>query len=366
MSLFLDALSKRYGDVRAVDGVTLSLADGETLALLGPSGCGKSTLLRLTAGLEPPDAGRVVLDGQDVTHLPPQRRRFGMVFQDYALFPHLDVERNVAFGLVERRRPPEERRRRTAELLDLVGLTGLERRRVTELSGGQQQRVALARALAPDPSVLLLDEPLSNLDEALRAALKEELREILGQLDTHAIYVTHDQTEAFTIADRVAVMREGRVVQVGTREELLERPASVWLARFLGHENVFEAGVARRAQASLGVSDAARARPVLLRVDKTRLRVDTARTRDDGAPTAIDEARSSGTGAPSATAAAVAVTLREARRTGVSWRLDLDVPAWQTTVVWEGFERELPGPPDVGVRWTLLVPEDAWHDLEAP
>src|SRR5690606_12144334 len=227
MSLFLDALSKRYGDVRAVDGVTLSLADGETLALLGPSGCGKSTLLRLTAGLEPPDAGRVVLDGQDVTHLPPQRRRFGMVFQDYALFPHLDVERNVAFGLVERRRPPEERRRRTAELLDLVGLTGLERRRVTELSGGQQQRVALARALAPDPSVLLLDEPLSNLDEALRPALKEGLREILGQLGTHAVYVTHDQTEAFTIADRVGVMREGRVVQVGTREELLERPASV-------------------------------------------------------------------------------------------------------------------------------------------
>jgi ABC-type Fe3+/spermidine/putrescine transport system ATPase subunit len=349
MSLFLDALSKHYGEVRAVDGVTLSLTDGETLALLGPSGCGKSTLLRLTAGLEPPDAGRVVLDGQDVTRVPPQRRRFGMVFQDYALFPHLDVERNVAFGLVERRRPPEERKSRTAELLDLVGLAGLERRRVTELSGGQQQRVALARALAPDPSVLLLDEPLSNLDEALRAALKEELREILGQLDTHAIYVTHDQTEAFTIADRVAVMREGRVVQVGTREELLERPASVWLARFLGHENVFEAEVAGRAQVSSGVSsgvsEGARARPVLLRVDKTRL---------------------GGGDAPVATAAAVAVTLREARRTGVSWRLDFDVPAWRTSVVWEGFERELPGPPDVGARWTLMVPEDAWHDLEAP
>ncbi|MFO7544888.1 MAG: ABC transporter ATP-binding protein [Trueperaceae bacterium] len=345
MSLILEALSKRYGDVRAVDGVTLSLADGETLALLGPSGCGKSTLLRLTAGLEPPDAGRVVLDGQDVTNVPPQRRRFGMVFQDYALFPHLDVERNVAFGLVERRRPPEERRRRTAALLDLVGLAGLERRRVTELSGGQQQRVALARALAPDPSVLLLDEPLSNLDEALRATLKEELREILGELDTHAIYVTHDQTEAFTIADRVAVMRQGSIVQVGTREELLERPASVWLARFLGHENVFDEAVARRAQGSLGSHADARAGPVLLRVDRTRLHAD---------------------GEPEPAQAAVAVTLREARRTGVAWRLDLDVPAWQTSIVWEGFERELPGPPDVGARWTLLVPEDAWHGLEAP
>lgn len=355
MSLFLDALSKRYGDVRAVDGVTLSLADGETLALLGPSGCGKSTLLRLTAGLEPPDAGRVVLDGLDVTDVPPQRRRFGMVFQDYALFPHLDVERNVAFGLVERRSPLEERKRRTDELLNLVGLAGLEHRRVTELSGGQQQRVALARALAPDPSVLLLDEPLSNLDEALRAALKEELREILGQLDTHAIYVTHDQTEAFTIADRVAVMREGSIVQVGTREELLERPAGVWLARFLGHENVFDTEVAGRAKVFPGGPDGSQARPVLLRVDKTRLRGD-----DAFATTAAT------TAATASTSVTVAVTLREARRTGVAWRLELDVPEWQTSIVWEGFERELPGPPDVGARWTLMVPQDAWHALEAP
>lgn len=369
MSLLLDALSKRYGDVRAVDDVTLALADGETLALLGPSGCGKSTLLRLAAGLEAADGGRVVLDGVDVTDQPPQRRRFGMVFQDYALFPHLDVGRNVGFGLVEQRQVPEARRRRVAELLAMVGLPGLERRRVTELSGGQQQRVALARALAPRPSVLLLDEPLSNLDEALRTSLKEELRDILGGLETHAIYVTHDQTEAFTIADRVAVMRAGRIVQVGTREDLLERPASVWLARFLGHANVYETSLATRFAHGPEPISAPAAAAWLLRADRTRLRPRRPHASAVGheppasrraGPVADDHALSSeGT-------ALVGVTIVEARRTGIAWRLRLAVDAWGADVVWEGFERELPGPPVVGAAWALRVTADAWHPLEAP
>ena len=206
---------------------------------MGPSGCGKSTLLRLVAGLEPPTRGRIFLGDRDITALPPQRRGFGMVFQDYALFPHLNVERNIAFGLVEAQWTKEARRARVGELLELVGLEGLEKRRVFELSGGQQQRVALARSLAPRPALLLLDEPLSNLDAALRDELKRELEQILGALEVSALFVTHDQSEAFTVADRVAVMRSGRLEQVDTPTTLFAAPASVWVAHFLGHTNVF-------------------------------------------------------------------------------------------------------------------------------
>lgn len=337
MSLRLDELRKHYGGTRAVDGVSLTLGERETLALLGPSGCGKSTLLRLVAGLEPPDAGRVLLDERDITHEPPQRRRFGVVFQDYALFPHLDVARNVAFGLVELRRPAEERRRRVGELLELVGLAGFERRRVQQLSGGQQQRVALARALAPRPEVLLLDEPLSNLDQTLRESLKEELRSLLSSLPVRAVYVTHDQSEAFTIARRVAIMRAGRLTQVGDRASVLERPRSAWLARFLGHRNVFEAAQLAH------VPHAPRASRALLRADLVRL--GEAGTHDgDGVRTVA--------------------TVTSVRRTGLAWQLTLELPAWQLTVHWEGYPRELPDTPRAGVAWELTAPPAAWVELE--
>jgi len=346
MSLRLNELRKHYGATRAVDGVTLELGARETLALLGPSGCGKSTLLRLVAGLEPPDAGRIVLDDEDITALPPQRRRFGMVFQDYALFPHLNVERNVAFGLVELRWSKPDQHARVAELLELVGLTGLEGRRVQQLSGGQQQRVALARALAPRPEVLLLDEPLSNLDQSLREALKDELRNLLARLPVRAIYVTHDQSEAFAVAGRVAIMRDGRITQVGTREEVLERPRSAWSARFLGHRNLFDAAaLAAVPDAPTGDGD-----PVLLRADMVTLLP----------PDAPDPAG----GGAGAEAAVTDATVRRTRRDGLRWQLELDVPAWSLALAWEGFARELHEPPREGAGLRVRVPRAAWVRLE--
>lgn len=240
MSLRLEGLYKHYGLTRAVDGVSLELNPGETLALLGPSGCGKSTLLRLIAGLEQPDDGKIFLNNRDITSRSPQKRGFGMVFQDYALFPHLNVEKNIAFGLAEQGWTKDRQRRRADDLLKQVGLAGFQKRRPYELSGGQQQRVALARALAPEPSLLLLDEPLSNLDLSLRDELKAQLKEILDKLEVSAIYVTHDQGEAFTLAERVAVMRAGKLVQTDVPEALYAKPASLWVARFLGHSNLFD------------------------------------------------------------------------------------------------------------------------------
>lgn len=342
MSLRLSELRKHYGATRAVDGVTFELADRETLALLGPSGCGKSTLLRLVAGLESPDAGHIALDGQDITALPPQRRRFGMVFQDYALFPHLNVARNVAFGLVELGWTRQEQDARVAELLELVNLEGLEDRRVQQLSGGQQQRVALARALAPRPDVLLLDEPLSNLDQTLREALKEELHGLLSSLPVRAIYVTHDQSEAFAIARRVAIMRDGHITQIGTREEVLERPASGWLARFLGHRNLFDGAALQH------VPGAPRADTVLLRGDMVMLRP-------------IGREGEAATGA-----ATTSGTVRRARRDGLRWQLELELPAWSLAVVWEGFARELQGAPAEGAELQVQVPHAAWVPLEEP
>ncbi len=348
MGLRVERLSKSYGPVRAVADVTLAVPPGSTLALLGPSGCGKSTLLRLVAGLEPPDAGRVLLGGEDVTRVPTQRRDLGMVFQDFALFPHLSVADNVAFGLVERRWAPAERRRRVEEMLELVGLAGLGRRRVTELSGGQQQRVALARALAPRPALLLLDEPLSNLDEALRAELRAEVARLLGVLGTEAVYVTHDQVEAFAVADSVAVMRAGRIVQSGRAQELLAAPADAWTARFLGHENVWEGDEAARVARSAGLPHGPSAGGgLLLRTEEVCL-----------APAGGGDA---GADAPGG-ASARAVT-REARREGLAWRLVLSVPAWGTDVVWRGHGRELGGEPAAGREYDLVVPPAAWSVL---
>ncbi|HLV11859.1 MAG TPA: ABC transporter ATP-binding protein [Trueperaceae bacterium] len=354
MGLSVERLSKSYGTVRAVADVTLGVPPDSTLALLGPSGCGKSTLLKLVAGLERPDEGRVLVSGRDVTDLPPQRRDLGMVFQDFALFPHLSVADNVAFGLVERRWPAERRRARVAEMLKLVGLEGLGGRRVTELSGGQQQRVALARAMAPEPGLLLLDEPLSNLDEALRAELREEVARLLASQGAEAVYVTHDQVEAFAIADTVAVMRAGRIVQVGTAHDLLTSPADAWTARFLGHDNVWEGAEARRVAAAAGLPAAPTADgALLLRMEEVRLT-----TPEAGA----------GGGAqagPARAAPGARGVVGGALREGLAWRLRLDVPAWGATVTWRGHERELGGAPAVGAEYELLVPAGAWLSLPA-
>jgi thiamine transport system ATP-binding protein len=238
--LRVEALEVRYGDTVALDGVDLVVEDGEVVSVLGPSGSGKSTLLRAVAGLEPPVHGRVVWDGDDLTGVPPHRRQLGLMFQDHTLFPHRDVLGNVAFGLRMHGVPAARAAARAGELLTLVGLAGYEHRRVAELSGGEQQRVALARAIAPAPRLLMLDEPLGSLDRALRERLMVELRDLFTRLGLTSLYVTHDHDEAFALADRVAVMHDGRIEQLGSPVEVWEHPASEFVARFLGY-NVTDA-----------------------------------------------------------------------------------------------------------------------------
>jgi thiamine transport system ATP-binding protein len=239
-------LSVRFGDVLAVDAVDLEVPAGSVLAVLGPSGCGKSTLLRAVAGLERPTAGSTSYDGRDLAGVPVHRRGFALMFQDGQLFPHLDVAANVAYPLRLRHVERERRRARVAELLALVGLEGYGGREVTSLSGGERQRVALARALAVEPRMLLLDEPLSALDRGLRERLATELREILTAAGVTAILVTHDHEEAFAVADRMAVMRAGRIVQRGSLEEVWSHPADAWTARFLGYATVLDGDAAAR------------------------------------------------------------------------------------------------------------------------
>ena len=231
-------LAKRFGAVRAVDGVTLDVAAGEFFSLLGPSGCGKTTTLRMIGGFELPTGGRIVLRDRDVTNDPPDKRPVNMVFQHYALFPHLDVGDNVAFGLKRHRVEKRQITRRVGEALELVHLEGYERRKPTQLSGGQQQRVALARALVNRPNVLLLDEPLGALDLKLRRRLQLELKRIQAEVGITFVYVTHDQEEALTMSDRIAVMHAGKVEQLGTPEELYERPATRFVADFIGTTNL--------------------------------------------------------------------------------------------------------------------------------
>ncbi len=248
MMLEISGVSKSFGEERVLDDISLSIAEGEVLALLGPSGSGKTTLLRIVAGLERADEGEVLLQGQKLDGVSVHERGFGMVFQDYALFPHKNVAENVAFGLRMRNWPRQQAQARVSDLLALVGLEGFEERAVYELSGGEQQRVALARALAPEPSLLLLDEPLGALDHALRERLLGELRQILTEAEAlagrerriTAIYVTHDQGEAFAVADRVAVLRGGRLQQVDTPVRLYRRPRTPFVARFLGMENMYK------------------------------------------------------------------------------------------------------------------------------
>ncbi|MDQ3993618.1 MAG: ABC transporter ATP-binding protein [Actinomycetota bacterium] len=237
----LEGVSKRFGPVEAVRDLTLEIHAGEFFSLLGPSGCGKSTTLRLIAGFEEPTTGRIVLGGKDVTRTAPHKRPVNTVFQSYALFPHLKVRDNVAFGLRFHDVSKAEGRRRVAETLALVRLEGLENRRPSQLSGGQQQRVALARALVLEPSVLLLDEPLGALDAKLRRALQLELKSIQEAVGITFIYVTHDQEEALTMSDRLAVMSEGLILQLGTPKEVYEEPATTFVADFLGVSNLMSA-----------------------------------------------------------------------------------------------------------------------------
>jgi iron(III) transport system ATP-binding protein len=239
--LSLQNISRNFGPTKAVAGVSLDVERGEFFGLLGPSGCGKTTTLRMIAGLEKPDAGSIRFQDTDITNLPPERRGFGMVFQNYALFPHLNVFENVAFGLRARHAAKEEMNQRVQSALDLVQLPGYEKRAIDELSGGQQQRVAIARAIAIEPALLLFDEPLSNLDVSLREETRSELRELVTRLGLTAVYVTHDQEEAFALCDRIAVMVGGKLMQTGKPRELYEQPADIAVARFLGRNNLIQA-----------------------------------------------------------------------------------------------------------------------------
>src|SRR2546428_4908410 len=233
----LDGLGKRYGAVEAVRDVNLEIAEGEFLTLLGPSGCGKTTIIRMIAGYIDASAGRIFLDGRDITDDPPQKRRIGMVFQHYALFPHLTVEDNVGFALKIEAKPREFIRRRVAEMLELVRLPSVARRYPAELSAGQQQRVALARALAFSPRILLMDEPLGALDLKLREQMQQELKRIQQDVGITTIPVTHDQEEALSMSDRVVVMEPGRIVQIDTPEALYDRPLTKYVADFVGKIN---------------------------------------------------------------------------------------------------------------------------------
>jgi spermidine/putrescine transport system ATP-binding protein len=237
----LIALTKRFAETLAVDHLDLDIPGGEFFSLLGPSGCGKTTTLRMIAGFEQPSAGRILLDGDDVAYTPPHKRNVNTVFQNYALFPHLNVFDNIAFGLRRHKRPKDDVRRRVAEALELVQLTGLDKRRSSQLSGGQQQRVALARALVLNPAVLLLDEPLGALDAKLRKTLQIELKALQQEVGVTFLYVTHDQEEALTMSDRLAVMNEGRVEQVGVPRDVYEEPETLFVADFLGVSNLMDA-----------------------------------------------------------------------------------------------------------------------------
>lgn len=241
--LTLHELYKSFGDVKAVNNISVTIKKGELVSFIGPSGCGKTTLLRTIGGFHQQDTGEIILDGEKIDHLPPERRLTGMVFQNYALFPHMTVYKNVEYGLGIQKVPHEERRRRVTKALAQVQLSGYEERKPSELSGGQQQRVAIARCLVLEPKVLLLDEPLSNLDANLRMLMREEIRRLKEELDLTIIFVTHDQEEALSISDRVIVLHDGMIQQLDTPENVYKHPANEFVAKFVGHANLLEGTV---------------------------------------------------------------------------------------------------------------------------
>jgi thiamine transport system ATP-binding protein len=288
-ALEVHSLTKSFGPTRAVDSVSFALEESEIFALLGPSGCGKSTLLALIAGLETPETGEVRWQGNSLAQVPAHRRGFGLMFQDYLLFPHQNVAQNVGFGLKMQGQAKTKIATDIQAALRLVGLTGFEHRDVNTLSGGEQQRVALARALAPHPHLLMLDEPLGALDRPLRERLLEELRLILRRLKQTALYVTHDQEEAFALADRVAIMHAGRLVQVGTPAEVYTHPASRFVAEFLGFKNILQGQVQPQGQATVVVTeigeievDVTAAHPRIGQVAQILLRPDGAIVAEEG------------------------------------------------------------------------------------
>ncbi|GIH68765.1 ABC transporter ATP-binding protein [Sphaerimonospora thailandensis] len=292
----IDGVSRRFGQVTALDTVSLDIRQGEFFALLGPSGCGKTTLLRILAGFEQPDDGKVLLDGEDLLAVPPHRRPVNLMFQSYALFPHMSVEKNVAYGLERERLPRQEIRDRVGGVLETVGLAAQARRRPHELSGGQRQRVALARAIVKRPRLLLLDEPLSALDKKVRAEMQLELKRLQNEVGITFVVVTHDQEEAMSLADRIAVMRGGRVEQVDAPVDLYERPRTPFVADFVGANNLFEGRVTGKGLEvdELGVLPAPPSRPgegaglaegsrALLAIRPERIRL-TPLTRSDEEP----------------------------------------------------------------------------------
>ncbi len=252
--LELEGVEVKFGEFLALRDIDLAVSEGNLVCLLGPSGCGKTTTLRVIAGFVLPDRGKVCVKGRDYTNLPPYRRNMGIVFQNYALFPHLTVFENVAFGLRMRHLPADDIRRKVAGALSLVNLRGMERRYPLQLSGGQQQRVALARALVINPDVLLLDEPLSNLDAMLRIRMRSEIKRLQRQTGITSLFVTHDQDECFSIADKVVIVREGTIVQVGTPEEILDRPRNRFVAEFIGFENALKVRPSYQAAGGLALT----------------------------------------------------------------------------------------------------------------
>ncbi|NLS20997.1 ABC transporter ATP-binding protein [Rhizobium sp. P40RR-XXII] len=267
VSLSINSISAHYGKTTVLEDLSLSVAAGELVSLLGSSGCGKTTTLRLVAGFLQPTSGTIKLGDRDLTTLPAHARDIGLVFQNYALFPHLTVLENVAFGLKQRRIPTQERRKKAAAMLERVGLSGLGDRLPSALSGGQKQRVALARALVIEPPLLMFDEPLSNLDAKLRVDMRVEIRQLQRANGTTSLYVTHDQEEAFSISDRVAIMNAGRIMQLDTPETLYRKPASCFVARFVGFENLLPLRVMERAGALIAAEAAGGARITLSQED---------------------------------------------------------------------------------------------------
>ena len=243
--LELNKIKKKFGGNIALNGVSFGVNEGEIISILGPSGCGKSTILMIIAGLEVPDEGDVLWKGKSILNVPPHQRGFGLMFQDYALFPHMNVEDNIAFGLHFNNHSKEETQKRVSDLLMTVRLRGFEQRDINTLSGGEQQRVALARSLAPNPQLVMLDEPIVSIDRSLREHLLREIRQILQELRLTAIYVTHDQEEAFSISDRIVLMRNGTIEQIGTAREIYNKPISLFVAQFLGFSNLMRGTISR-------------------------------------------------------------------------------------------------------------------------